>query len=187
MSIERNKAVVRAVEEAWDRQDLDGLDQHFAPEFDNSGSALPGLPPGLEGAKIAHGASMQSFPDRKVTLGELIGEEDRVVVRARITGTNQDAIGVRVPQLTGPGAEVLARAGCVVATSANRPGEPDPAQVEDVPDEIRAGAAVVLDGGALPGTPSTVLDFTADPPTVVREGAAPVEEALARASAALVA
>src|SRR6266508_2044286 len=41
-----------------------------------------------------------------------------------ITGANQDAIGVRVPHLTGPGAEVLARAGCVVATSASRPGRP---------------------------------------------------------------
>jgi L-threonylcarbamoyladenylate synthase len=104
-----------------------------------------------------------------------------------ITGTNQDAIGVRVPRLTGPGADVLARAGCVVATSANRPGEPDSARLEEVPEEIRAGVAVVLDGGLLPGTPSTVLDFTRDEPRVVREGAVPAEDALERASAALVA
>jgi tRNA A37 threonylcarbamoyladenosine synthetase subunit TsaC/SUA5/YrdC len=44
----------------------------------------------------------------------------------------------------------------------------------------------VLDGGVLPGTPSTVLDFTRDEPTVVREGAVPAQEALERASAALV-
>lgn len=102
-----------------------------------------------------------------------------------ITGANQDAIGVRVPQLTGPGAEVLARAGCVVATSANRPGEPDPARLDDVPDEIRDGAAVVLDGGVLPGTPSTVVDFTVDEPEIVREGSVPAGDVLARALAAL--
>ncbi len=89
MSEEQNKEVVRAVEEAWDRQDLDSLDQHFAPEFDNSAAGVPGIPPGLEGAKMAHGGAMQSFPDRKVHIEDLIAEGDKVVVRARITGTNQ--------------------------------------------------------------------------------------------------
>src|ERR671915_163553 len=86
---ERNKEVVRAVEEAWDRQDIDSLDQHFAPDFDNSGSAFPGLPPGLEGARMAHQGSMTSFPDRKVQIDDLLAEEDRVMVRGRVTGTNQ--------------------------------------------------------------------------------------------------
>ena len=104
-----------------------------------------------------------------------------------ITGPNQDAIGVRVPELTRPGADVLARVGCVVATSANHPGGRDPARVEEVPKEIRAGAAAVLDGGVLPGTPSTVVDFTGDEPQVVREGAVPAQEVLERAAAALAA
>src|SRR5439155_24174202 len=51
-----------------------------------------------------------------------------------LTGTNSEAIGVRVPDLTGPGGAVLTRAGAVVATSANRPGEPDPRRLEDVPE-----------------------------------------------------
>src|SRR5439155_10157952 len=86
---DRNKEVVRAVEEAWDRQDLDSLDQHFAPDFDNSASAVPGLPAGLEGAKMAHAGSMRSFPDRKIHIEELLAEGNRVMVRARVTGTNQ--------------------------------------------------------------------------------------------------
>jgi L-threonylcarbamoyladenylate synthase len=102
-----------------------------------------------------------------------------------ITGANQDAIGVRVPELAAESADVVRSVGCVVATSANRPGEPDPARVEDVPEEIREGVAVVLDGGVLPGTPSTVVDFTAVEPKILREGAVPAAEALARASAAL--
>jgi len=43
----------------------------------------------------------------------------------------------------------------------------------------------VIDGGELPGVPSTVLDFTANDPRVVREGAAPAGEALERIAAIL--
>jgi L-threonylcarbamoyladenylate synthase len=102
-----------------------------------------------------------------------------------ITGEHYDAIGVRVPLLDGPGGEVLDEVGCVVATSANLPGGPDPRRLDEVPDEIRSGVAAAVDAGQLPGVPSTVLDFTADEPRVVREGAAPGAEALARATAAL--
>jgi L-threonylcarbamoyladenylate synthase len=101
-----------------------------------------------------------------------------------ITGATPDRIGVRVPELTGPGAEVLERVGAVVATSANLRGGPEPTRVEDVPVEIRAGAAAVVDGGELPGTPSTVLDLTGPEPTVIREGAVPAAQAIERALAA---
>ena len=103
-----------------------------------------------------------------------------------ITGSAPDRIGVRVPELVGAGAEVLARVGAVVATSANVHGGPDPRRLEDVPVEIRAGAAAVVDGGELPGKPSTVLDLTGEEPQVLREGAVPAEEALERALAATV-
>lgn len=97
-----------------------------------------------------------------------------------LTGANPDSIGVRVPELAGPGAEVLERAGAVVATSANVPGGSDPKRLEEVPEEIRAGAAAVVDGGELPGTPSTVIDLTGPEPRVLREGMLPADEALRR-------
>lgn len=102
-----------------------------------------------------------------------------------LTGTTPEAIGVRVPLLPQPAASVLSLVGAVAATSANLPGGPDPARLEDVPDELRAGAAAVLDGGELPGTASTVLDFTGPEPRVLREGAAPAAEALDRVASAL--
>ena len=102
-----------------------------------------------------------------------------------VTGENYDAIGVRVPALTGPTAEVLEQVGCVIATSANLAGGADPRRLEEVPEQIRGGVAATIDGGELPGTPSTVLDFTGDEPQVVREGAVPAGEALERAAAAL--
>jgi L-threonylcarbamoyladenylate synthase len=103
-----------------------------------------------------------------------------------ITGSTPDRIGVRVPELTGPGAEVVSRVGAIVATSANSHGATDPRRLEDVPVEIRAGAAALVDGGELPGTPSTVLDLSGEEPRVIREGAVPAEEALERALAATV-
>ena len=100
-----------------------------------------------------------------------------------ITGSNQDSIGVRVPELDGPGGEVLERVGAVVATSANHPGESDPRRLEDVPEDIRSGAGAVVDGGELPGTPSTVIDLTGPEPRVLREGALAEEEVLRRLGA----
>jgi L-threonylcarbamoyladenylate synthase len=91
-----------------------------------------------------------------------------------------DAIGVRVPALEGAGSEVLAALGLLVATSANLPGGPDPRRVADVPPELRAAVAAIVDGGELPGLPSTVLDLTGDEPRVIRAGAVAPIEALAR-------
>ena len=96
-----------------------------------------------------------------------------------LTGSAPETIGVRVPELAGPGAEVLAAVGAVVATSANLHGGPEARRLEDVPAEIRNAAALV-DGGELPGTPSTVLDLTRAEPRILREGAVPGAEALER-------
>lgn len=90
-----------------------------------------------------------------------------------------EAIGVRVPALTGSGKDVLGAVGVLVATSANLPGGPDPRRLDDVPAEIRARAAALVDGGELGGAPSTVIDVTGHQPAVLREGALPAAEALA--------
>ena len=102
-----------------------------------------------------------------------------------LTGANPFAIGVRVPELPQETARILAAVGAVAATSANAAGGPDPRRIADIPREILAGVGAVVDAGELPGTPSTVLDFTQAEPRVVREGAASSAEALARVVAAL--
>jgi L-threonylcarbamoyladenylate synthase len=96
-----------------------------------------------------------------------------------LTGTKPDALGVRVPALAGQANDVLRRVGALVATSANHHGERDPRTLADVPQEIRT-AAVSIDGGALPGTPSTVVDLTGTEPRVVREGAVASADVLRR-------
>lgn len=49
----------------------------------------------------------------------------------------------------------------VFQTSANLSGEPAPFRFEDVPQSILDGADLAIDGGELPGLPSTVIDIAA--------------------------
>jgi L-threonylcarbamoyladenylate synthase len=91
-----------------------------------------------------------------------------------------DAIGLRVPAVTGAPRAVLEALGAVVATSANLPGGADPRRLEDVPPEIAAAVDVVIEGGELPGTPSTVVDLTGPEPRVLRDGAVTAADALER-------
>jgi L-threonylcarbamoyladenylate synthase len=102
-----------------------------------------------------------------------------------ITGETPETIGVRVPELPDAADRIVSHVGCVVATSANLSGGPDARRIEDIPDEIIHAAAAVVDAGELPGTPSTVIDFTGADPRVIREGAASSAEAIDRVSAAL--
>ncbi|HET9675591.1 MAG TPA: L-threonylcarbamoyladenylate synthase [Gaiellaceae bacterium] len=95
-----------------------------------------------------------------------------------LTGTRPDTIGIRVPDLEGYGKQVLERVGAVAATSANLHGERDAKSVAEIPQEILGRVAEVVDAGELPGTPSTVIDFSSERPVVLREGAGDVERAL---------
>jgi tRNA threonylcarbamoyl adenosine modification protein (Sua5/YciO/YrdC/YwlC family) len=65
--------------------------------------------------------------------------------------------------------------GPLLQSSANRAGGPDPCGLAEVPELIRAAADVVLEGGELPGTPSTFVDLRSYEHdgswTMVREGA----------------
>jgi L-threonylcarbamoyladenylate synthase len=154
-------------------------------------SALKGRPPEQPLALV--GASVDRLLD---AVPELRGGAERVARAllpgpytlvfpnparrfARLTGERAETIGVRVPEVAGPGAVVLDQVGIVAATSANVHGGPDPGRVEDVPVSILAAVAAVIDDGELPGTPSTVVDLTGNGPRVLREGAVPAAEALA--------
>lgn len=75
-------------------------------------------------------------------------------------GPDPERLGVRVPLLEGA-LRPLAEVGWpVLQSSANPSGEPDARRIAEVDERIRAGVDLVLDGGELPGTPSTVVDLT---------------------------
>jgi L-threonylcarbamoyladenylate synthase len=97
-------------------------------------------------------------------------------------GPEPERLGVRVPLLEGELAPLSAVSWPVLQSSANRSGGPDAARLADVDDELRAGVDLILDGGELPGTASTVVDLTSYEQdgswTVAREGAVPLEAVL---------
>ncbi|MGH2944917.1 MAG: L-threonylcarbamoyladenylate synthase [Solirubrobacteraceae bacterium] len=84
-----------------------------------------------------------------------------------------ETLGLRVPDLP-------ALAGVstpVLQSSANLAGGPEARRLHEVPESIRAGADLVLDGGETPGKPSTVVDLrgyeAGGEPVIVRAGAVP--------------
>jgi L-threonylcarbamoyladenylate synthase len=94
-------------------------------------------------------------------------------------GPDPGTLGLRVPALGALGTVGVA----VLQSSANLAGGADARTIEEVPAPIRDAADLVLDGGELPGTPSTVLDLREFEDTgrwsVLREGTVS-REALAR-------
>lgn len=82
------------------------------------------------------------------------------------------ALGLRVPALPGPSRPLL-------QSSANASSQADARRLADVPAELRDGADLVIDGGELPGTPSTVVDLTTYQASgewrIAREGAVGAE------------
>lgn len=87
-----------------------------------------------------------------------------------LCGADPGRIGVRVPGLRPEVAELADLAGGLALTSANLHGGPDPAVLGDVPRELRDSAALVIDGGRLPGMASAVIDLTGAAPRVLRDG-----------------
>jgi L-threonylcarbamoyladenylate synthase len=73
---------------------------------------------------------------------------------------NLDVLGVRVPRLTETLAPLKAMPWPVLQSSANPSGQAEAKRVTEVDERIRDGVDLILDGGELPGTPSTVVDLT---------------------------
>jgi L-threonylcarbamoyladenylate synthase len=91
-------------------------------------------------------------------------------------GEDPGSLGLRVPAVEALGS--VRRP--VLQSSANLAGGPDPRRLNEVPEAIRSAVDVVIDGGELPGTSSTVVDlrrYESDGSwSVIREGAVGEEE-----------
>jgi steroid delta-isomerase-like uncharacterized protein len=87
---EENKAIIRRYREAHNTNNLDALDAIVAKDV-ISHNALPGLPPGLEGGKMAHQAVLASFPDIQAKTEHLVAEGDKVIEWYAARGTHSGA------------------------------------------------------------------------------------------------
>jgi L-threonylcarbamoyladenylate synthase len=74
-------------------------------------------------------------------------------------GGRDDVLGLRVPAWPAALAALGDVRWPVLQSSANASGGPDARRLADVPEPIRRRADLVLDGGELPGTSSTVVDL----------------------------
>jgi L-threonylcarbamoyladenylate synthase len=93
--------------------------------------------------------------------------------------TDPATLGLRIPSLPRSLHALAQIAEPVMQTSANRSGGPDARTLAEVPRSLREGADLVLDGGALHGTSSTVIDLREYEASgewhVLREGALAIE------------
>jgi L-threonylcarbamoyladenylate synthase len=90
-------------------------------------------------------------------------------------GQPEDTVGVRVPDHALVRA-VTERTGPLAATSANRHRQPTAVTVEEAVLALGTELDAVVDVGALEGRASTVIDATASPWRVLREGPLPADE-----------
>ena len=91
MSTENNKAAVRHFyDEVINKKNMAAIEtfiasnqvDHFAP---------PDAPSGIAGAKIILGMFLTAFPDLHFAIEDMIADEDKVVTRIAISGTQQGA------------------------------------------------------------------------------------------------
>ena len=138
-------------------------------------AALPELGPRTRGA-------LDALLPGAVTL-LLPNPARRFPLACGVGGDGIETLGLRVPAWPPALAALGDVSWPVLQTSANVAGGPDARRLQDVPEAIRARADLVLDGGELPGTPSTVVDlrgFERDGRwSVVREGALAVGDVAA--------
>ncbi|MCZ7571710.1 MAG: ester cyclase [Ardenticatenaceae bacterium] len=93
---EENKAIVRRYQDAYNRNDLDALDDLVAEDIISHNHA-PGVPQGLQGSKLVHQATVAAMPDYHVVTEDLFAEGDKVVARIRMVGTHTGADFLGVP------------------------------------------------------------------------------------------
>ena len=87
MSSEENKNIVRRYQEIYNRNDLDSLGEVVAEDV-LTPKIMPGMKPGLEGAKQVHARSLMGMPDWHTAIDDLIAEGDKVVARIIMSGTH---------------------------------------------------------------------------------------------------
>jgi tRNA threonylcarbamoyl adenosine modification protein (Sua5/YciO/YrdC/YwlC family) len=93
----------------------------------------------------------------------------------RLLQTKRKTIGIRVPnhEVIRSIARELGRP--VISTTAQRIGQQPHVDAREIDDDF-SGLGLVVDAGAGGVIPTTVIDLTAQPPEVLREGAGSVDE-----------
>ena len=90
MSVEENKAIVRRyLDEAWNKQNVNILDELMTPDYaryvGTSGARLD-----REGQKQRLAGLHKAFGELQLVLDDMLAEGDEVTIRIRLIGTHRD-------------------------------------------------------------------------------------------------
>ncbi|HEU0291182.1 MAG TPA: ester cyclase [Anaerolineales bacterium] len=88
MSLEENKQIVRRYQEIYNSNDFDRLTEVVSKDL-LTPKIMPGIPQGLEGAKVAHQIMLAGFPDYQTVIEDLLAEGDKVAARIVMSGTHR--------------------------------------------------------------------------------------------------
>ncbi len=86
-------------------------------------------------------------------------------------------IAVRIPD-NDIARSLLEKTGPLTVTSANIHTQQPPTMIADIKKLFGSEVAVYIDGGRLSGQPSTIVDFTTIPPSLIRKGPIPIQRIL---------
>ena len=86
MGIRANKAIVRALTKVSNQGDFEGSLKYMAPDY-----VYNGQPSDREADRAQSAAMLAAFPNGRITLDEMIGNGDKVVVRWTLKGTHKGA------------------------------------------------------------------------------------------------
>ena len=93
----------------------------------------------------------------------------------KIVHMKRKTVGIRVPDHAVILDLVRGLGRPIISTTAQLPGEEPFIDPTDI-DRTFRGLSMVLDAGAGGMVPTTVIDLTTSPPTIVREGAGPIDD-----------
>ena len=79
-------------------------------------------------------------------------------------------VGVRAPNHPVPLTIVEMLNVPIIATSANIHGEINPVNANEVSNQLGKSVDLIIDGGMVSGTPSTIINMLKEPPMIIRKG-----------------
>ena len=90
MSPDQNKAIIRRFyDEFFNKGNLDIVNELHCPDFQHYDSGAPDPGGGPEGYKRRNSGFLKAFPDRKVTIDDMVAEGDKVVTRSTMRATHR--------------------------------------------------------------------------------------------------
>jgi steroid delta-isomerase-like uncharacterized protein len=110
-STEENKAIVRRnFEEAWNKMNLDVVDELFATDYMGYFAVDSKPVSGIEACKQFMSGYFVAFPDAHFDIEDMFGEGEKVVARWTVRGTHKGNLGPIPPtgkRITVPGIWIL--------------------------------------------------------------------------------